>query len=481
MSDPALPPNPTEGPPTTPINPFAPSGSMLAAAAARKPSSSFNFGPNPTAPTFVSAQKRQRSDTISPILPIKDEIVRKFPRSDYWTLRAAQAITEAGVDLTEFCSTDSPSRLILGFLAEIQKDYTTRTDLLFSQIDILNKEILDLKLQAKETPPSPSPAPKPESTSAPAPTAPPPSKPIPAVPAPTWATVAKKPKKKKTPSTANTQAPTAPAPNTNKPSPPQDRKAPTLRERRLLIKRDGTPLPSSIISLRDQINTALGSTFVQRIEGDTLNNITLITMETVKATALNSRASTFLPLIPGTSSVHLNTPTTQLIVHGTPTTHALLNIGEELTTFNTGLILSQEPRWLTSNDRREGKSASSIVISITGPKAQDFAKRSRLAAFSSTFSLERCLRFNHLTQCARCQHYGHHTLRCSNDPECRWCTSKHLSSDHTCPTGEDTIKGRPCSHTIVKCASCSGHHDARFPKCPSRPSASDVQMELHLL
>src|ERR1700709_485182 len=292
-----------------------------------------------------------------------------------------------------------------------------------------------------------------------------------------WATVAKRPKKKKTPTTTP-QAPSAPPPTTNKPSPNQEKKTPTLRERRLLVKRDGSPLPTSTISLRDQINTALGSTFIQRIEGDTLNNITLITMETIKATALNSRASTFLHLIPGTSSVHLDTPTTQLIVHGIPTSHALLNIGEELTTFNTCLILSQEPRWLTSNERREGKSASSIVISITGPKAQDIAKRPRLSAFSTTFRLERRLRFNHLTQCARCQHYGHHTLRCSNDPVCRWCTGKHLSSDHTCPTGEDTIKGRPFSHTIVKSASCSGHHDARFPKCPSRPIASDVQMDL---
>src|ERR1700704_4220164 len=221
MSDPALPPNPTEGPPTTPINPFAPSGSMLAAAAARKPSSGFNFGPNPTARTFVSAQKRQRSDTISPILPIKDEIVRKFPQSNCWTLRVAQAITEAGVDPTEFCSTDSHSRLILGFLTEIQKDYTTRTDLLFSQIDILNKGILDLKLQARETPPSPSPAPKPESTSAPPPPAPT-SKLTPSIPPPTWTTVAKRNKKKKSPTTANTQTPSAPVPNTNKSSPTQE-------------------------------------------------------------------------------------------------------------------------------------------------------------------------------------------------------------------------------------------------------------------
>jgi hypothetical protein len=79
---------------------------------------------------------------------------------------------------------------------------------------------------------------------------------------------------------------------------------------------------------------------VQRIEGDTLNNFTLVTMELVTATALNSMASTFFYLIPGTSSVYRDGPTTQLIIHGIPTSHALLNIGEELTTYNTGLIVS---------------------------------------------------------------------------------------------------------------------------------------------
>jgi hypothetical protein len=92
-------------------------------------------------------------------------------------------------------------------------------------------------------------------------------------------------------------------------------------------------------------------------------------METFKATALNSSASTFLHLIPGTSSVHLDMPMTQLIVYSIPTSHALLNIGEELITYNTGLILSQEPCLLTSNQCREGKSPSSLDISITGPKA----------------------------------------------------------------------------------------------------------------
>jgi hypothetical protein len=120
--------------------------------------------------------------------------------------------------------------------------------------------------------------------------------------------------------------------------------ASTLRERRLLIKRDDTSLPSSTISLRNHINSALSSIIVQCVEGDTLNNITLITMEIVKVTVLNLKASTFLDLILSTSSVHLDMPMTQLIFHGILTSHVLQYIREELTTYNTGLTLSQDPR-----------------------------------------------------------------------------------------------------------------------------------------
>src|SRR3978361_1833735 len=92
---------------------------------------------------------------------------------------------------------------------------------------------------------------------------------------------------------------------------------------------------------------------------------------------------------------------------------------------------------LGKNSPLTTRASSTIVISITGPKAEDNARRPRLAAFSSTYRLERRLRFNHLTQCARCQLYGLHTLRCTNDHTCRWGAGKHTTTDHTCPVGED--------------------------------------------
>src|SRR5437588_6833156 len=105
-------------------------------------------------------------------------------------------------------------------------------------------------------------------------------------------------------------------------------------------------------------------------------------MDTVKATSLNSKISHFLPLIPGTTTVHLDSPTAQLLVHNIPTFYSLADIGREFTTFNTGLVLAHQPRWLSTGAKQQGKCASTVVIPITGSKAQDFALLPRLSAFS---------------------------------------------------------------------------------------------------
>jgi hypothetical protein len=56
-----------------------------------------------------------------------------------------------------------------------------------------------------------------------------------------------------------------------------------------------------------------------------------------------------------------------------PTSYALADICRKLTIFNTGLVLAQQPRWLTPDEKRAGKKASTIVITTTGPKLQAFA------------------------------------------------------------------------------------------------------------
>jgi hypothetical protein len=152
-----------------------------------------------------------------------------------------------------------------------------------------------------------------------------------------------------------------------------------------MIKRDGSWLTSSVIANRDSINAALNATLIQRVECNSANHLMFTTMDTVKVTSLNSKISQFLHLIPGVTSVHLDSSSAQLLVHGIPTAYALADIGSELTTFNTRLALAQQPRWLSSAEKRAGKKASTIVITTTSPKVQDFAEQSRLSAISSTY------------------------------------------------------------------------------------------------
>lgn len=99
-----------------------------------------------------------------------------------------------------------------------------------------------------------------------------------------------------------------------------------------------------------------------------MDTVTLTTMQSKRATFLNSKLSSFLHLIPGTLDVHFDLPITLLLVHGIPTSYALTAIAMELTTFNPGLALTPYPKWLTSETSRAGKAASTIVITIMALK-----------------------------------------------------------------------------------------------------------------
>jgi hypothetical protein len=527
MSEPAMdlesvagPSNPKTPPRAASPTPYIPSTPFKSSAWGLNPTSN-PFAPSPSLqPIPDTSYKRKRSNTLPGLPTVREEIVAQNPNCNYWEQRMAQRISDAGTDPSQVDFGFFP--IILDFLTEIQADYTKRLSFLEDLLELeenshsttkMTLNNLDGKFktitsnrqyQQMEPLLCPLPlltkrqrkgldsiirtgplGPLPKSTSAsapepapippPPPPPPPPTAPTPAPAAPqgSWAQVAGK-KKKKTPTTIK-PAPAAP-PTTNT-KPPQTKKGLSLRERKLIIKRDGSKLSSSTTSIRDSINTALNSTTVQRVEVDILNNITLITMDTVKATSLNTKAAQFLHLIPGTTTVQLDSPSAHLLVHGIPTSSSLADIGKELTTYNTGLALAEQPRWLTTDDKRTGKSASTVTIIATGPKAQDFASKSRLCAFSKTFRVERRLRFNLFTQCANCQQFGHHTLRCTNAPACRWCAKPHSSREHTCSTSTCSAKGRACPHTIMACVTCAGPHDSHSPSCAKRPSkAADTEM-----
>jgi len=358
---------------------------------------------------------------------------------------------------------------MIEMIYQIQKDYRTAIDTLSKQITALTKEVSTLK-NATLRPDTPTPIHFPLPVTAPKRTAAPDSRPVAlptAAPHKSWATVARKGRKEKT--TMAARAANAPARSTTN-NRPQLKKGLTARECRLVVKREGGPLPTTPLDLREDINLAPAATYVQSISLRG-NTVTLTTIESIKASSLNSKVGTFLHLMPGTVSVHLDTPRSHVLVHGIPTSKSLAAIASTLTTFNTGLSLTSQPRWLTTDDGMAGKAATTVLISITGPRASNYVGKC-LATFSSTYRTEPRLRFNSHIQCSKCRGYGHHSNRCTNPTSCRWCASPHPTANHTCPTATCRIRGRPCSHTVLRCVNCQGPHDAHTAQCPSHPKVA---------
>ena len=208
-------------------------------------------------------------------------------------------------------------------------------------------------------------------------------------------------------------------------------------------------LPSPLPHLPFRIALSLLSRpLIQHVFCGPDNNLTLITMDTVQAASRSNKVSSFLHLIPGTTTFCLNFPTVQTLVHGLHTSDRLLpDIAQELTTFNTSLALSRPPPWLTPDDCRVSKRISTVALSPTGTRAKEVASRNHLTPFPTTLKVEHYLCFNHYTQCHGCHQYGHHTLRCTNTPRCHWCLGTHSTREHTCPTSTCSAKSCPCLHT----------------------------------
>lgn len=59
-----------------------------------------------------------------------------------------------------------------------------------------------------------------------------------------------------------------------------------------------------------------------------------------------------------------------------------------------------------------------------------------------------------VTQCHRCQKFGHGLINCSNPPRCVKCTDPHLTKDCTKPQSKEP-----------KCVNCDGNHPANYRSC----------------
>ena len=76
--------------------------------------------------------------------------------------------------------------------------------------------------------------------------------------------------------------------------------------------------------------------------------------------------------------------------------------------------------------------------------------------------IENLKRRQTVTQCLRCQGFGHKATFCRLQRKCRLCAQLHDSRE--CPNREST----------PKCAGCGGEHFASSPDCPKRKKYSEI-------
>ena len=269
----------------------------------------FEAGPSSTPMTRSATPKRARTNTSPPPPPV--------PATD-WAAEYKKYRMEAeglsGAHAGNF--NPKPFGVIL---AKLEKHHTDSISTLVETVRFLLGELTTLKSQVAAldsvvdvvTPapfstvlsPAPrrTPAPPAAATKLPAPPPPPPP---PAVPiAPLWATVARRSRRGKAVQTAaglvesfhmnrapvesyaqfmarrNTGA-SAPPPPPAAPKRQQTNTTPPLRPRRLLVKRDGSPINKTPMELRDDLNKALGSIAILSIQisrssGETLETCRL--------------------------------------------------------------------------------------------------------------------------------------------------------------------------------------------------------------
>ncbi|MDX6284375.1 MAG: hypothetical protein QOH03_5446 [Kribbellaceae bacterium] len=157
----------------------------------------------------------------------------------------------------------------------------------------------------------------------------------------------------------------------------------------------------------------------------------------------------------------------QFLLHGVPTHFSIPDISRSITTNYPQLVQGQTPRWLTPADRREQKTNSTIVMTLTGNIRKSEIGRQYIIVCNRECQLEDYISYGRSTQCRNCQRYGHPAALCRNASRCAVCAEPHETKDHPCNL-PICKKGPACTHPPIRCANCNTSHKASDPNCPER-------------
>ena len=121
---------------------------------------------------------------------------------------------------------------------------------------------------------------------------------------------------------------------------------------------------------------------------------------------------------------------TRFINNRIPTTATPETVRTEIETNYPTLRMGQTPRWHISPERRQGKEASSMIITFIGEMTKKSLGATSLAMFNRECTITEYITFGPSTQCNKCQTYGHPKQRCtaSNHTCCMCQTPPHEGS-----------------------------------------------------
>jgi hypothetical protein len=157
----------------------------------------------------------------------------------------------------------------------------------------------------------------------------------------------------------------------------------------------------------------------------------------------------------------------RFIVHGIPTSATPETVRNEIESTYPTLQMGQTPRWLTSPERRQGKEASSMVITLVGEITKKSLGATSIAVFNRECKIAEYITFGPSTRCNKCQLYGHPTQRCTAvNHTCAVCAQPHTTKDHPCAIA-NCRAGHSCNHPPIRCANCQQPHKASDRNCPT--------------
>ena len=174
-------------------------------------------------------------------------------------------------------------------------------------------------------------------------------------------------------------------------------------------------------------------------------------------------------LDPEVTSIRKDTKWAKIIVHGISTVtykdsqQGMVDLKHEIETFNNSATLVTAPRWLASSQSREGKTYSSIVISVATREEASTLMKKGITIDDRKTKTEPYIATRPTDQCSNCQGFSHHTTRCSQSPKCCFCAGSHQTRIHACKVCNTS--GKACQHTVLKCTNCEGTHKASDPSC----------------